>query len=62
MQLELTRQQLEELQAVLEDRLSELAEEIYHADVSDYHDQLKRRKAVLEEITKKVEAAAASRG
>jgi hypothetical protein len=57
MLVEMTRREVEELEAVLRERLAELSQEIYHAEVSDFHDELKERKAVLEGALKKLEAA-----
>lgn len=58
MQLEITNDECDELVRVLKERLGELREEVYHADVSTYHDQLKEREARMKALLAKLEGAA----
>jgi len=55
MPIELTAEEISDLQQLLRDRLGELSEEIHHADVSDFRTQLKNRRIVLQSILEKLE-------
>ena len=54
MQVEFSTQEIEELLRVIEERLGELSEEIHHATVSTYQDQLKSRKTLLNQLLDKL--------
>ncbi len=55
MPIELTVEEITEVQQLLRDRLGELSEEIHHADLSDFRTQLKKRRIVLQSILEKLE-------
>ncbi|RPI20437.1 MAG: hypothetical protein EHM61_27055 [Acidobacteria bacterium] len=55
MPIELSPEEISELTQVLKDRLGELSEEIYHADLQKFRDQLKDRRTVLQTILEKLE-------
>ena len=56
MVVELSQDEIQELGELLRERLDELAEEIHHADVTDFRHRLKDRKAVLAGILGKLAA------
>ena len=56
MQLELTDQELQELEGILNQSLSGVREEVYKAEVADYKDALKRREQVLTSVLERIRA------
>jgi hypothetical protein len=54
MHLDLTDDEARELRDVLDERLRELRDEIHHADVSTFHDELKERQTRLVALRKKL--------
>ena len=58
MNLELTPEEHELLLEVLHGRMGELRQEIYHATVSTFKDELKEREALLQGLIQNLEAGA----
>ena len=56
--IELTGEEAQALLELLEDRLGEMSEEIYHSTVSSFKEELKHRRAPWEALRDKVAAAA----
>lgn len=56
--LELNRQEFELLQEILESRLANLRQEIYHTETPAYTDELKANKKMLEELIQKLKDTA----
>lgn len=54
MQLDFNREEVEELRALVEGRIGEMSSEIRHAMVTDYREELKSHKALLEELALKL--------
>ncbi len=54
MQLTLTDQEQQLLVAILQTRLGELREAVYHADDHHFKDQLKQQETLLESLLEKV--------
>lgn len=58
MMLDLTREELEFLVAMLEKDLGEIREEVYHAEVSGFKDQLKDDEGMVRGLLLKLRQAA----
>ena len=55
MRIEMTKNEVEEIIGIIDERLRELSSEIHHARVSTYNDLLRQRKQVLVEILKRLQ-------
>lgn len=60
MQLELTTEQCDELQELIEGALDELATEIHHATDHAFREKLRARRTLLEQIRQQLQAARAT--
>lgn len=55
--IEITEDECREMAQVLAERMGELSEEIHHASVSTFRDQLRARKVRLQALLEKLEHA-----